>query len=86
MTSDAAIGVGAIGGFVMQLWEVFWTAAMSFPSYGVMYVVLGLCAGLNHHVEDKETTGESLDIAATHYPVAAGHGRWQRALGSPEAV
>jgi O-antigen ligase len=47
---DAAVGVGALSGFAMQLWEVFWTSSMGFSAYGVMYVVLGVCAALNRHV------------------------------------
>jgi O-antigen ligase len=42
--SRAVMGVGAAGGFVAHLWEVFWTACMSFPAYGVIYVLVGLCA------------------------------------------
>lgn len=57
---DATVGVGALAGFAMQLWEVFWSAAMPFPSYGVIYVILGVCAGLNHHVliEDTELVAQ----------------------------
>lgn len=55
---DATVGIGALSGFAMQLWEVFWTSGMSFPAYGVIYILLGVCAGLNRHVAVPVPTTE----------------------------
>jgi len=40
----AAVGIGAAGGFVAYSWELCWSANMSFPVYGVVCVLAGLCA------------------------------------------
>jgi O-antigen ligase len=61
---DAAVGIGALSGFVMQLWEVFWTSSMGFPPYGVMYLILGVCAGLNRHVPLPASGEDEPPIAA----------------------
>jgi hypothetical protein len=39
----AAFAVGATGGLVSHLFELFWTANHGFASYGIVYVLAGLC-------------------------------------------
>jgi threonine/homoserine efflux transporter RhtA len=53
ITSHPIFGVGAAGGFVDHLGEVFWTASMSFPVYWIIYVLAGLRAGAG--VSDAST-------------------------------
>src|SRR5262249_24517118 len=77
---DAAVGIGALSGFVMQLWEVFWTAGMGFSSYGVMYVIIGICAGLNRRVPLAVSQGDKPTVTAAQSGTAT-----REAVGMPAA-
>lgn len=41
----AAFAAGTMGGLAAHLWEIFWTAGMSFPAYGVLYVMMAVSMG-----------------------------------------
>jgi O-antigen ligase len=36
------LGVGVLGGLIVHMWEVFWTQCMSFPAYGLLWLLLAL--------------------------------------------
>jgi O-antigen ligase len=36
------LGVGIFGGLIVHMWEVFWTQSMSFPVYGLLWMLLAI--------------------------------------------
>lgn len=48
--------IAAAGGFSGHLWEIFWTAGMSFPAYGIVYVLMGLVVAADRLSERKGRT------------------------------
>lgn len=63
--SRAVMGIGAAGGFAAHMWEIFWTACMSFPAYGIIFVLAGLCAGQagSRQAEREPSEGEERELA-----------------------
>jgi O-antigen ligase len=49
----AAVACGFLGGFAAHSWEVFWTSAMSYPSYGVIWLMAGLCIAMDAVLGDR---------------------------------
>ncbi len=43
----AAVACGCLGGFVAHSWEIFWTSGMSYPAYGVIWLMAGLCVAMD---------------------------------------
>lgn len=44
----AGLAVGSVAGFVVHLWEIFWTQFMPLPVYGVIYILTGVCIAVSH--------------------------------------
>jgi O-antigen ligase len=43
----AAVACGCLGGFAAHSWEIFWTSGMSYPAYGVIWLMAGLCVAMD---------------------------------------
>lgn len=55
----ATVACGFLGGFAAHLWEIFWTSGMSYPAYGVIWLMAALCVAM-----DSVLRGEGVISAA----------------------
>ncbi|GEM_PF-1718573 len=62
----AAVACGFFGGFVAHLWEVFWTSSMSYPAYGVIWLMAGLCVAMDEvlRMPGRGATGAPAPVTA----------------------